>query len=541
MNLKIKSKNQQTIIQADVSTEIANSQIVHDDTNRDSSTSDVDVRLHVVATADARNAHADKRACATPNQSSSFAVKLAHNKLIAPILGMTAAIAVSAYLFVQTQQAESILEQHKAAAELQDYASKAEAASKLWHQAIDDAQRLNFREKVKADLYLRAARAEINSAFDRDSLTTRPRSDLLRAAESDSSCALRIFRHIPDTRAEQIVASGDLINALNELIKQGSPYVARDPAAVTQNDNTDSDDKDLKARLFELETSMPNLGRAALTSYLRRTHNVHDLTMRIAEKIATTKEDDSKTLLQLIFLLCEVIYYNDNDNDGLRYQFEMLDHLYALYSSSPGFRTLNLDDHSTPTHCAIIEYTRRLGEVNDESIRSKLMIKRAEAYKTDLTLAQQNDVNEDIDCLEKLIALKVAVFGSEHADICSDLKNLGIAYGIKDDFRNAERCFKQIESSQPAPYRNSEAQICLAEMHSQQGRFDSALKGYSELLTRKNSGIPPYEIWFRIAKTNFIAGRFKEGKVALKKGFDTYPNFGCTAYGCKGGVDLLLE
>lgn len=542
MILKIKSKSQQTIIDSDISIEIANSKLFPGDADRTFSTSEADVRSNVVAATAVTNAPVEERVSALSNPNSSFAVKLAHNKLIAPALGIVAALVVSAYLFIQTQQAENSLAQHKAGAELQDYAENHEAASKLWHQAIDDAKRLNFKERLTADLYLQAARSEINSFYDSNLQLKSPPLDLCRAA-SDSKYALRIFRHIPDTRAEQIAASGDLSVALNKLITQGSPYIASAPHYDEDNHEANGDDKDLKAGLFELETSMPDLGRAAITKYLRRTHDVHDITMRIAGKIATTKEDDSKTLLQLIFLVCEVIYYNDTDTDGLRYQFEMLEHLYSLYSRSSGFRILKLQDPSTPAHCAIIEYTRRLGEVDDESIRAKLMIRKAEAYKTDLTLAQQNDVNEDIDCLEKLIALKVEVFGRERAEIFSELKSLGIAYGIKNDFKNAERCFKQIESSAPTPYENAQAQLCLADMHSQQGRFDVALKEYRELLTRKGSGIQSFKNWFWIAKTNFIAGRFKEGKAALKKGFDEYPKFGSTGfiYGGGGEIDLLME
>lgn len=467
-----------------------------------------------------------------------FASKIVHNKVIPLVLGITSAIAVSSYLFVTTEQTENSLSRHQAEAEMQDYAENYEAARNSWCQAIADAHHLNFKDKLIADLHLRAARSELNLLYNKADSHQAMRRDGLKSAESDLKAALRTYNKIPNTKSEQAVVLEHLCFVLKLLVKEGSPYIASDPQSYMSYHAEEDVDRELKAGLVELESSISDFGLAHLRKYLRSTHKTEEVTNHLAEKIATVDKHDSKALLRIISLLYEVMYYNEDYMDALRYQTETLDYVREIYLKSVPSHTFDVSDAAMPVHGAIIEYLKLLGRTQDEGIRAKLKAKRAEAFNADFTASQKSEISDYIDCLKRKIAMRQDLFGQTkgHAQI-EDLNDLGFAYALQNDFESAEKCFTSMKMAASQPYQVARADLCFAELHRQQGKFDLALSEYRRNLRH---GILPG--WIQILKTNLVAGRTGEAKFAMGKVLEASEKGGayCTSSGT-GDLDLVME
>lgn len=490
------------------------------------------------------------------NQQSKLAQKIIKNRSLPLLLGVMIAVTFAGHAYIETQTNEENLQRHRASAELMDYAQKPEQAYLMWHEAILDAKKLNFKEKLTADMYAKAASSEsryVELIWQKHPVSKNSPEELERVKsivrncrqqqKDDLKAALKIYKQIPDTTAEQFVTLEKLEWRLGDDISEMLPGETLNrfiPVRKTSEQN--GAEKDLKQGLSDLKSSQSDLGLAAFQRYLRKTRNSFDLTDPIMIKVSKTNRKDYKTLQLLVPIIHELIYYNQGDVIALRNQYECLDYLLSSFMNPKNFNDrLNAAEASQTTHGVIIEYQRCLGIKNDESVRSKLIAKIVEARKDELTNEEKAEIAEYTDCLLKLKALTLEAFGNKHRSTYAAYQALGVIYAKAGDFAQAELFLDPNKSKVTSDeYDQADLAYELGSVYAAEGKFELALASYrrGQALDHKPDAIPRYGIWQEIARINLMAGHIKESDKAMKEADKESSGRGPALTG--SGVDTLL-
>ncbi len=492
---------------------------------------------------------------------SSAVMRLLYSRTIPLTLGAMLAATVALHQLSETKHTENALQQNREAAELHDYANEPGLASRFWHRAIVDAKRLNSRERLVADMYLRASKSERNAAAriweqfkPSERVKRRHNADLmsqqqayLLEAQNDLQAAEKIYYKIPDTKAERLVTLNDLHDLLDDLEDKRGPYLMDEPQPRLDESPREVQDHDLNSGLKQLDESKSDLGLAAFQRYLRRSHEPSgELTERVIEKIDKTARTDYKTLQLLVPILHELIYYaaDDTEADDLHLKFDWLNYTLSAYMDPSNYHDrLNLADSTKTLHGAIIEYSRCLGLKNDPAVRAKLLVKKMEAYRADMSGLQRKQVVAHIDCLKKLLALKEETMGdneisADYFKIC-----LGEAYAHNQDFTKAEQCIQSVKAGPNDVCGGYERNLKLAQIYEQTGLFDRALTEYKYVHVDEKSTrqVPEWELYYKIARTNLLAGRFKAADDAIKIARDKTPSMYGRSSGSPDDRTLMMD
>lgn len=478
-------------------------------------------------------------------------------KSIPVALGLLTAISIGANSYSQLKRTEDALQLHRDSAELFDYSHQDANASKMWHQAINDSTRLNYREKLTADLYVRAAKSEqraaIAVAYGQTRWKNLPGSEAKlnteeqsykSQQEADLKSALRIYSRIPDTKAEQLVVLNDLRLILGQHVDQADWYLNDGSAYVAENRQqqmADTEDPDLEEGLAKLDKGQQDLGLSCFQRYLSRTHDSIRLANPVIKQIIATNKHDYKKQQLLIPVMHEVIYYCQNIQD-LRCEFEWLNFvLSSLMDPDDYHDRLNLADSTRTIHGAIVEYLRCLGLKEDKIVRAKLIAKLLEAKRTDLNPQQQSNIDDYLDCLRRIQKLRTDAFGPNDLSTQYTTKDLGVTSGINCDFENAEHLLSSLTTSAAinGPF---DARLSLADLYTKEGKFNLALSTYNQVFQKvKKEHLSTQFMWWRIARTNLLAGRLKPAIEAINHANNesTPDRFGS----CQSSVDssLLME
>ncbi len=475
-------------------------------------------------------------------QSPSLLLILSQNKQLPFLLGLFLALVIGALLYSEEKQKEELLQNHKATAALLDYGQKPEQGGLIWHQAIDDAKKLNNKEKLIADMYVRAAADEATAAtrvddkyigkseVPSDAEIDRIRKSLFGQQELDLKAALKIYKQIPDTKAEQLSALEDLASILrdkmNKLDQSRGPRYSPDSKAVAA--------KLLESGLSELKSSQPDLGFSTFHRYLELTKNSRQMRTPFFKMVDSTKPGDTQTIARLIPIMLDVTYYSNDSVDDLKFEHTWLDWALSQAVHPKTFEDkVNFADHSQSINGAIIGYLKCLSAKDDVNVRTKLIavlkLARKADFKTD------NPTEEYIDCLEKIRKLDMEAFGENAIRTRLSTQALGIAYGANCNFEAAEVCLKSIKPNlklDTGPQLN--VAYNLADIYAREGKFDLALAEYSqgqkyekELHQAKFGSLQDdqdmmrfhqkYGIWARIATVYIAAGRYKEAIPSMQQ------------------------
>jgi len=451
-------------------------------------------------------------------------------KSIPVVLGLLTAVSIGANSYSQLKRTEHALQIHRDSAELFDFSHQDAESSKMWHRAIDDSMKLNYREKLTGDMYVRAAKSERHAAlavFDGQTIRKiSPNAEAKLKAEehyyklqqeADLKSALKIYSRIPDTRAEQLVVLNDLRLILEQKVDQANWYLSDGSAYVAENkdEQEQQPDPDLKEGLAQLETGKQDLGLACFQRYLSRTHDSIKLANPVIKQIQATNKHDYRRVQLLIPLMHEVIYYCQNIQD-LRWEFEWLNFALASLMDPDDYNDrLNLADSTNTLHGAIIEYSRCLGLKEDKVVSAKLLGKLQEARKTDLSPQQQSHITDYIDCLTRLQKLRIDAFGADEYGTKVITKELGIASGLSGDFENAQQFLSSLTTGTEIE-DHFDARLSLADLYTKEGKFNLALYLYDQVLQKlKNEHLSVGFLRWRIARANLLAGRLKPAIQAI--------------------------
>ncbi|RTL38510.1 MAG: hypothetical protein EKK48_21630 [Candidatus Melainabacteria bacterium] len=446
-------------------------------------------------------------------------------------LGLLTAMSIGANSYSQLKSTEDALQIHRDSAELFDYSHQDAEASKMWHRAITDSMKLNYREKLTGDMYVRAAKSERHAAvavsYGQTMWKIPPGAEAKSKTEeqfyksqqeADLKSALKIYSRIPDTRAEQLVVLNDLHIILGQKVAQANCYLSDGSAYAGENKDPQErqPDRDLQEGLAKLESGKEDLGLACFQRYLSRTHDSIKLANPVIKQIQATSKHDYRRVQLLIPLIHEVIYYCQNIQD-LRWEFEWLNFLLASLMDPDDYHDrLNLADSTNTVHGAIIEYSRCLGLKEDKVVSAKLLGKLQEARNTDLSPQQQSDITNYIDCLTRLQKLRIDAFGANDHGTQDTTKELGIASGLSGDFENAEHFLSSLTTG-AAIEGPSDARLSLADLYTNEGKFNLALSLYDQVFQelKKEQHASVRFLRWRIARANLLAGRMKPAIQAI--------------------------
>ncbi|HEY9730782.1 MAG TPA: hypothetical protein V6C89_02650 [Drouetiella sp.] len=502
----------------------------------------------------------DKECAATNRKSrSKLAQEIVIHKSFPLIMGIVIASTLAGRAYFEMTRNEDNLQKHRAAAELLDYAQKPETACLMWHKAIEDAKNLNFKEKLTADMYAKAARSErqyTRDVWEKFPVLRSERAEVQRTRaivkayyqkeEDDLKAALKLYERIPDTRAEQLIALEHLQQRLENKLKEIPPGLNYTAAFTPRNKQGDfffedptSSNKDLIQGLKDLLSSKSDSGLASFQRYLRQERDSRQLHASVLDKVYATKKNDYKTLQLLIPIVHELIYYNQ-DIYTLRDEYECLDYILSSFMNPTNFNDrLNLAESSKTTHGQIIEYMRCLGIQNDENIRSKLIAKIVEARKTDLTAEEQTKIADYVDCVKKTRTISLEAFGKGHRTTQVATEILGFEEAVKGNFAEAEALLNPIQSQLTSDNFDEATTIYdIAEVYASQGKFDLALATYKRGQKLDQQRMPRDGIWQAIARINLVAGHIEEADKAIAQLNNESTLYGSSLSG--SGVDSLL-